>query len=75
MVELFMNKFYFTRTGGGVMAKVLDCGLKVNEFELQPRYYVHFWTNTIEKGMNLILSVMGWIVSPLSFYKDGFDIK
>ena len=29
-----------------VMAKILDCSFKVNEFELQSQYYVHFWTNT-----------------------------
>ena len=32
------------------MAKVLDGGLEVSEFELQSRYYVHFQTNTLEKG-------------------------
>ena len=26
--------------------EVLDCRLDVNEFELQPHYYIHFWTNT-----------------------------
>ena len=31
----------------GIMAKVLDCGLEVREFKLQPCYYVHFQTNTI----------------------------
>ena len=42
----------------GVMVKALDYG--VNEFELQSRYYVHFWTNTLGKGMNpLILRAMG----------------
>ena len=36
----------------GVMTKVLDCGLEVNEFELQSSYCFHFWTNTLLKGMN-----------------------
>ena len=32
----------------------------VNEFELQLRYYIHFWTNTLGKGRNpLILSGKG----------------
>ena len=35
----------------GVMVKVLDCEIVVSEFELQSRYYVHFRTNTLEKGM------------------------
>ena len=38
-----------------MMAKVLDCGLKISEFELQLYYYVHFWTNVLEEGMNLFI--------------------
>ena len=30
----------------GVMANELDCKLKVSEFELHSRYYVHFQINT-----------------------------
>ena len=44
------------RLGGnlrGVMAKVLDCEIVVSEFELQSVYYVHFWTNSFGKDMNL----------------------
>ena len=26
----------------GVMVKVMDCGIVVNEFELKSRYYTHF---------------------------------
>ena len=44
----------------GVMVKALDCRIAVSEFELQLRYYVHFRTNTLGKGMNLlILLAMG----------------
>ena len=44
----------------GVMVKVIDFEIVVNEFELQSHYYVHFWTNTLGKGMNpLILLAMG----------------
>ena len=44
----------------GVMVKAMDCGIVVSEFELQSRYYVHFRTNTLGKGMNpLILPAMG----------------
>ena len=43
----------------GVMVKGLDNGIVVSEFELYSRYYVHFWTNTLAKGMNpLILLAM-----------------
>ena len=34
------------------MSKVLDCSLERREFELQSGYYIHFWTNTLRKGMN-----------------------
>ena len=44
----------------GVMVKAMDCGIVVREFVLQSRYYVHFWANTLGKGMNpLILPAMG----------------
>ena len=43
-----------------VMAKVMDCRIIVTEFVLQSRYYVHFWVNTLGKGMKpLILPAMG----------------
>ena len=29
------------------MAKVLDCGLEVSEFELQSGYYIHFQINSL----------------------------
>ena len=35
------------------MVKSLPCGIVVSEFELQSRYYVHFWTNILGKGINL----------------------
>ena len=44
----------------GEMVKAMDCGIVVNEFILQSRYYVHFWTNTLGKDMNpLIFPAMG----------------
>ena len=51
-------KIPVTRWGSssGVMTKVLDCGLEVNEFKLQLCYYIHFWTNTLGKGMNPLIS-------------------
>ena len=36
----------------GVMVKALGCGIVVCEFELLSRYYGHFWTNPLGKGMN-----------------------
>ena len=44
----------------GLMVKVLNCKIVVHGFKLHSHYYVHFWTNTLGKGMNpLILSSMG----------------
>ena len=38
-----------------IMAKMLDCGLEVREFELQPSYYIHFRTNTLRKRWNPLI--------------------
>ena len=44
----------------GVMVKAMDCGIVVNEFVFQSRYYVHFRANIHGKGMNRhILPAMG----------------
>ena len=43
-----------------VMVKAPDCEIVVSEFGLRSRYYIHFRTNTLVKGMNpLILPAMG----------------
>ena len=39
----------------GVVTNVLPYDIVVREFEIQSRYYVHFWTNTLGKGMNPII--------------------
>ena len=58
------------------MVKEMDCGIVVREFVLQSRYYVHFRTNTLGKGMNpLILPAMGLKVPLLFFKENGFGIK
>ena len=44
----------------GVMVKAMDCGIEVSEIELHLHNYVHFWTNTLGKGINpRILPAMG----------------
>ena len=44
---------------GVLVVKTMDCEIVVSEFILQSRYYVHFWANTLRKGMNpLILLAM-----------------
>ena len=52
----------------GVMIKAMDCRIVISEFELHSRYYIHFQTNALGKGMNsFILPVKGKIV-PLLFF-------
>ena len=59
-----------------VIPKVLDSGLEVSEFKLQLRYYIHFRTNNLEKGMeSLYLFSSGLMLSLLFFYSDDFGIK
>ena len=36
----------------GLMVKAMDCGILAIEFLLHSRYYVYFWANALEKGMN-----------------------
>ena len=45
----------------GIMAKELEWGLKVSKFEPQLHYSIHFWINTLRKGMNPFI--------PLSYAK------
>ena len=58
-ISLIPDSICFMGGGGhlpGVMAKVFDCDNTVNEFDLQLRYYVHFWTTALWKGMNSRIS-------------------
>ena len=42
-----------------VVVKVLNFDAVVNDFEIQSRHYVHFRTNTCEKGMNTLIPLVG----------------
>ena len=57
------------------MAKVLDWGLEISEFEIQSRYHIYFRNNASRKFTTplLIPPVVGQIVSALFFYKDGSE--
>ena len=46
--------FFLWKSLCGIMAKVLNRGLEISEFELQSRYYVHFRT-TFGKSMNPVI--------------------
>ena len=60
----------------GAIAEMLDCDIVESEFEPQSFYYVPFRTNILLRIMNpFIPTAMGWSVSQLFFYVDGFDIK
>ena len=39
----------------GIVANELGCNIVVSKFELQSHYFVHFWTNTLEKSKNPII--------------------
>ena len=58
--KYFIIKTSFSLGGPcGVMVKVMDCRIVVSKFKFQLRYYDHFRTNTLGKGMNpLILPAM-----------------
>ena len=42
-----------------VVANDLDCGLEVNVFKLQSRYYVHFRAKILRKGMKVFANGPG----------------
>ena len=44
-----------TENPRGIRVKVLDCDIVVYEFELQSCYYFHFQTNSLGKGINLLI--------------------
>ena len=58
----------------GVIVKAMDCRIVVNEFELQSHDHIHFWTNTLGKGMNpLILAArVNWYHYSSSRWLVGF---
>ena len=59
-LSLSLSFSLFNECPRGVMVKAMDCRIVVSVSELQSRYYVHFRTNTLGKGMNpLILPAMG----------------
>ena len=58
------------------VANALDWRILVSEFEPHLHCYVYFLINTNSKGMNaLIPPALGFIVSVLFFFRDGFDVK
>ena len=62
--------FWWTNMRGSqsVVVKVLDFDFLISEFELQLRYYTHFWTNTrVRVIKHLTPSAIGKIVPLLSF--------
>ena len=59
-----------------VMANVLNSYIVVREFEIQSRYYVHFWANALGKGMNPhILTRYGLNNSTAVLLQGCFDIE
>ena len=56
------------------MVKLLDSNLEISEFEFESCYYVHFWTNSLGKGIKPLIP-MGGILSLLCFDKDSSGSK
>ena len=52
---LVLSVYNEGRKSSNVMANVPNSNTIVNKFEPQLRYNIHFWTNTLEKGMNSII--------------------
>ena len=51
---------YSRERSRGVIAKLLDCGFQVWKFELKSPHCVHFWTNTLGKGMSPFMQPNLW---------------
>ena len=47
---------YMEREIQSIVAYVLNSNIIVSEFKLQLHYNVHFWTNTLGKGMKPLIS-------------------
>ena len=70
---IFMNSFVLSENPPDALSKLFDSGLKVSEFELQLRYYVHFPTNIYWE--RYVTPAIDKIVPLLFFNKDGLAIK
>ena len=57
-------EMYESVNSRGVGLNVVDCDSGVSEFELQSPWYVHFRTNTLEKGMNPLIHPSYGLNSP-----------
>ena len=44
------------RNSLGSVGNALDCNIVVNDFEFQLVHYVYFWSYTLRKGMNFLIS-------------------
>ena len=54
------------------VSNVIECEILVNKFEIQSRYYVHFWTKPIVKDMKPLIFEQ---LVEYPHYKNGFGIK
>ena len=65
-LKLFRNLCQWR--GVFVMIKAMDCWIIVSEFELTSRRYVHFLTNTLGEGVNLLIPPTRVQIVPLLFF-------
>ena len=55
MMMMMIIKKKMLRKPRIVVTKVVDCKILECEFELYSDIYIHFWTNTLGKGMNIFI--------------------
>ena len=55
LYQMVFSSQFSRRSTHGLMVNVLVFGLEASVFEIQSRYYVHFWTNTLDKAMNPLI--------------------
>ena len=53
--EINRDRSFHVSEEGFPVAKRLTSWTVISEFELRSYYCVHFWTNTVGKGMNTII--------------------
>ena len=55
-----------------VVDNILDCDIKVSEFNPQSWYYIHFWANTLGKVMNFLMPYSYGRNSSTTFLLQGW---
>ena len=54
-IAILLSNVLKVRIPSGRVASMLDCNIVASEFKFQSCFYVHFWTNTLGKGINFLI--------------------